>query len=148
MEHLIKIVKLEHGKDLEMPSYATPGSAAVDIRAAVNETVVIAPGASRSIPTGICLQMPAGMKADVRSRSGLAFRSNVYAFHGLIDEDYRGEIAVLLTNGSLTTPFVVERGDRVAQLLFSTYARVNFAITENLELTIRGEKGFGASGVK
>ena len=118
MEATVKVQKLSHAEDLPLPTYATEGAAAVDLRAAIFGPIAIQPSTSTLIPTGIRLQLPPNTRAEIRGCSGLASKFNVYCFNGLIDEDYLGEVSVLLQNCG-SKDFIVHRGDMIAQLLFS-----------------------------
>ena len=114
----VRIKVLEHGTGLALPAYATPGSAGCDLRAAVGEPLVLAPGARRVVPTGVAIALPPGFEAQVRPRSGLAVKAGVTVLNapGTIDADYRGEVKVPLVNLG-ERPHVVRRGDRIAQLV-------------------------------
>jgi dUTP pyrophosphatase len=133
--------------DLALPSYQTAGAAGMDLAAAVGEAVTLAPGAFRLIPCGFSLAIPEGFEAQVRPRSGLASRFGVTVLNapGTIDADYRGEVGVILINHG-ANPFVVKRGDRVAQLLVGPVARVRWHVVETLPDTGRGAGGFGHTG--
>lgn len=133
---------------LPVPSYATPGAAGVDLRAAIDDPVIIPPNSSRLISSGIIILLPPSIKAEVRGRSGLALNHNVVAFNGLIDPDYRGTISVLLFNHSATKPYVVMPGERIAQLVFEPFLRVQFEEVEEIDAqgSSRGISGFGSTG--
>jgi dUTP pyrophosphatase len=139
--------RLPHGEDLPLPAYATPGSAGMDLHAAVTETAVIAPGARLAVPTGLAIALPAGFEAQVRPRSGLAARHGITVLNspGTIDADYRGEIAVLLVNLGGES-FAVERGMRIAQLVVAPVARIAWDERAELPGSLRGEGGFGSTG--
>ena len=131
-----------------LPEYQTAGSAGADVRAHIEEAVVLSPGQRRLIPTGLRLQIPPGYEAQVRPRSGLALRHGVTMVNapGTVDSDYRGEVGVLLINlGS--EDFTVEPGDRVAQLVFAPVTRAQFLIASQLDESVRGQGGFGSTGV-
>jgi dUTP pyrophosphatase len=134
-------------KDLELPSYQTGGAAGMDLAAAVNEAVTLGSGEFRLIPCGFSLAIPEGFEAQVRPRSGLASRFGVTVLNapGTIDADYRGEVGVILINHG-PHPFVVKRGDRVAQLIVAPVARVQWDVVETLPATARGAGGFGHTG--
>ncbi len=136
-----------HAADLPLPEYATPGSAGVDLRAAVKEPLEIASGARVLVPTGLRLSIPKGFEGQVRARSGLALRHGVGLPNapGTIDSDYRGELKVLLVNWSKES-FTVRRGERIAQLVFAPVRRARFVPVERVDATERGEGGFGHSG--
>lgn len=140
---------LPHGEGLGLPAHATPGSAGLDLRAAVPEgaPVVIAPGAYAAVPTGLALSLPAGTEGQVRPRSGLAARHGVTVLNspGTVDADYTGEIQVLLVNLG-AEPFAVVRGERIAQLVVAAYLPVRLVPAEALDETARGAGGFGSTG--
>ena len=145
-------VKLMLSRGMEMPAYATDGSAAVDLRAAIDEgsTVVIAPGERALIPTGISISPESkNVVAIVAARSGLAIKKGICLSNsiGVIDSDYRGEICVGLFNTS-KEPFTVARGDRIAQMMFMPVYAANFIRVDSLDETERGAGGFGSTGVK
>lgn len=145
-------VKLKLTRGMSAPEYATPGSAAVDLRAALeeNETVVLAPGARALIPTGLAISPESsGYVAIIAARSGLGIKKGVSLSNGIgvIDSDYRGEICVGLINHG-EEPFEVRRGDRIAQMMFMPVETANFIITDTLDETERGAGGFGHTGVK
>lgn len=146
---VVQIERLPHGEGLPLPSYQTDGSAGLDLFAAVpsQAPLAIAPGRSASIPTGIALALPAGTEGQIRPRSGLALRHNVTVLNapGTIDADYRGEILVLLVNHG-TSPFVVERGARIAQLVIAPVLKVTLIEHQKLAHTQRGSGGFGSTG--
>jgi dUTP pyrophosphatase len=143
----VPIRRLVHGRDLPLPAPATPGSAGLDLTAAVAETVAIAPGAWRAIPTGLALALPQGYEAQVRPRSGLALRHGVTVLNspGTIDADYRGELMVLLVNHG-PEPFAVRRGDRIAQLVVAPVAAVAWREVSLLDESRRAGGGFGSTG--
>jgi dUTP pyrophosphatase len=145
-------VKILLSRGMEMPTYATDGSAAVDLRAAIDEgtTVTIVPGERALIPTGIAISPERkDVVAIVAARSGLAIKKGICLANsiGVIDSDYRGEICVGLLNTS-KYPFVVERGDRIAQMMFMPILTANFIASSSLDETERGAGGFGSTGVK
>ena len=130
-----------------LPAYQTPGSAGLDLCAALAQAVTLAPGERRLIPTGLALEVPPGFEAQVRPRSGLALRHGIGMVNtpGTIDSDYRGEVSVLLVNlGS--EPFVVEPLARIAQLVICPVARVDVELAAELTSTGRGDGGFGSTG--
>jgi dUTP pyrophosphatase len=130
-----------------LPSYQTDGSAGMDLPAAVAEDVVIAPGGRALIPTGWSIAIPAGFEGQVRPRSGLAFRHGVTVLNtpGTVDADYRGEIKVVLANFG-SDDFVVRRGDRIAQLVICPVAKAALSVVLSLDVTARGEGGYGSTG--
>ena len=144
---VLPIEQLAGARDLPAPQYMTEHAAGLDLRAAVDSPVTLAPGAFASIPTGIRIAVPLGWEAQVRPRSGLAAKHGVTVLNtpGTIDADYRGEVrAILINHGS--APFVVHRGDRVAQLVLAPVARVEVEISDRLDTTSRGQGGFGHTG--
>jgi dUTP pyrophosphatase len=145
----LKTLRLPHAEGLPLPSYESAGAAGLDLRAAVpaHEPIVIAPGRRALVPTGLSLQLPEGFEAQVRPRSGLAFRHGVTVLNapGTVDADYRGEIKVLLVNLG-DEAFVVERGARIAQLVVAAVARVEVVEAKALGSSARGEGGFGSTG--
>lgn len=144
---VVGLVRLPHAEGLPLPEYATPGSAGVDLRAAIRETVVMGPGQRAIVPTGLCVEIPAGFEGQVRGRSGLAARHGVGVVNapGTIDSDYRGEIRVILVNWG-HEPFAIERGDRIAQLVICPVAHATFVESAALSETRRGAGGFGHTG--
>jgi dUTP pyrophosphatase len=135
--------------DLPLPAYATEGAAGMDLCAAVREDLTIAPGETVLVPTGFRIEVPPGHEAQVRPRSGLAAKHGVGILNspGTIDSDYRGEVKVILTNFG-RAPFIVRRGDRIAQMVIARYERVQWNEVGTLDETRRGEGGFGHTGVK
>jgi dUTP pyrophosphatase len=129
------------------PVQATPGSSGFDLSSAEENDVVIEPGSSRLVRTGIALDLPPGLEGQVRSRSGLAAKSGLFVLNspGTIDSDYRGEIKIILANLG-KTPFVVCPGDRIAQLVFNEIPRISLSAVDTLTVTERGSAGFGSSG--
>lgn len=143
----IAVKRLEHSRDLPLPSYATPGSAGLDLLAAVDDAKTLQPGERALIPTGLSIALPPGFEAQVRPRSGLALKHGVTVLNapGTVDSDYRGEVGVILINlGS--EPFVVERGSRIAQMIVARHDRVTWRAVETLEQSERGAGGFGSTG--
>jgi dUTP pyrophosphatase len=139
---------LPHAADLPRPSYATPSSAGIDLAAAVSGDIALAPGERITVPTGIALALPEGYEGQVRPRSGLALRHGVTVLNspGTIDADYRGEIQIILANlGGETV--VLERGQRIAQLVIAPVVRVAFDEVAVLPASDRGAGGFGSTGV-
>jgi len=141
------VERLEHGRDLPAPAYMTEHAAGMDLRAAVGAPVTLDPGEHALVPTGIRIAVPAGYEAQVRPRSGLAAKHGVTILNapGTIDADYRGEVCVILVNHG-REPFVVARGDRIAQLVVAPVTRVQVRIVEGLDATGRGDGGFGHTG--
>ena len=145
-------VKLKLSRGMEAPAYATDGSAAVDLRAALDEgaEVIIAPGERALIPTGISISPETrDVVAVIAGRSGLGIKNGVTLANGIgvIDSDYRGEVCVALINRG-NEPFEVRRGDRIAQMMFMPVLHASFLQTDDLDKTERGEGGFGHTGVK
>ena len=137
----------ESGHDL--PQYSTEQSAGLDLRASINEPITLAPGEHRLIPTGLKIALPAGTEAQVRPRSGLAYKHGITVLNspGTIDADYRGDVGVILINHG-KEPFVIENGERIAQLVFARYVHLQWKPTSDLSDTERGGGGFGSTGVK
>lgn len=129
------------------PAYQSEHAAGLDVFAAVSEPLTIGPGQVAAVPTGVRLEIPPGYEAQVRPRSGLALKHRIGIPNGpgTIDADYRGEVKILLINFG-EEPYVVHRGDRVAQLVFARVARVSFTVAAALNETLRGDGGFGHSG--
>jgi dUTP pyrophosphatase len=144
----VPIVRLEHALDLPLPGYVTEGSAGMDVCAAVDAPLTIAPGGIVLVPTGLTIALPRGLECQVRSRSGLAAKHGVFALNapGTVDSDYRGEIKVILANMG-AEPFIVERGMRIAQLVIAAYEHVQWDLVESVDDTTRGAGGFGSTGV-
>jgi dUTP pyrophosphatase len=145
----VKIIRLNtEFNDLPLPVYTTSGSAGMDIVAAIKDDVIIPPGGIELIPTGLAIALEHGFECQVRSRSGLAAKSGIFALNspGTIDSDYRGEIKVILANFS-KVPFTIRRGDRIAQLVVARYEKVEWSLEKELPDTERGEGGFGSTGV-
>ncbi len=143
----LKIKLLPHAEGLELPSYATPQSAGMDLRAAIEEPIRIEPGQRVLIPTGLIMEIPEGYEGQVRPRSGLAIKKGLTVANapGTIDADYRGEVKVILINlGS--EPVEIKRGERIAQLVIAPVARVSVEVSQELSETQRGEGGFGSTG--
>ncbi|HJT05303.1 MAG TPA: dUTP diphosphatase [Stellaceae bacterium] len=138
---------LPHGDGLPLPSYATPGSAGVDLAAAIDEPLMLAPGARAAVPTGIALALPEGYEAQLRPRSGLALQHGVTVLNspGTIDADYRGELSVILANLGQET-VTIARGQRIAQLVISPVSRVAWERVAELPASARGAGGFGSTG--
>ncbi len=134
--------------DLPLPSYATEGSAGMDVCADVKEVMDIPPGETVLIPAGFSMELPQGFEAQIRPRSGLAVKHQIGILNapGTIDSDYRGEVKIILTNFG-RKPFVVRRGDRIAQMVIARYSRVTWKETETLNESQRGAGGFGHSGI-
>ncbi len=136
-------------EDARVPSYATDGAAGLDLAAALDEPLSLGPGSWVAVPTGLAIALPAGTEGQVRPRSGLAARHGVTVLNapGTIDEDYRGEIRVLLINHG-ERPFVIEPGYRIAQLVVAPVERVECELVTTLDDTARGAGGFGSTGLR
>ena len=144
----VEVQRLAHAHDLPLPAYATAGAAGLDLVAAIESDVVLAPGRHQAVPTGIALALPAGVEGQVRPRSGLALRHGVTVLNapGTIDSDYRGEVTAILINHG-ATPFTITRGMKIAQLVVAAHARVEWSETTALNSTARGTGGFGSTGL-
>ena len=144
----VLVQRLPHADGLDLPSYATAGAAGMDLLAAVQAPVVILPGERVLVPTGLRVALPAGHELQVRPRSGLALKHGIVLPNspGTVDEDYRGELQVIVMNAG-TEPFTVTRGMRIAQAVLAPVVRAVWHETETLETTARGEGGFGSTGV-
>ena len=145
---MIKIKVVNRGHQ-QLPAYATPQSAGMDLRANLSEPITLHPMERRLIPTGLHIALPEGYEAQVRPRSGLALKHGLTVLNtpGTIDADYRGEIGVVLINLS-QDDFVVEDGERIAQMVIARHEQADFEIVEVLDETVRGEGGYGHTGVK
>jgi len=143
----INVKILENGQGLELPKYATAQSAGADLLAAIDENITLKSGEWQLIPTGIAIGLPADFEAQVRPRSGLAAKHAVTVLNspGTIDADYRGEVKVILINHG-KEDFVVERGMRIAQVIFAPVNQGAWNIVEDLDETARGTGGFGSTG--
>ena len=132
-----------------LPSYETEGSAGADLRAYLSEPVTLMPGERRLIPTGLFVELPPGIEAQVRARSGLSIRHGIGLVNGVgtVDSDYRGEWNVPLINFG-NEAYTIHNGDRIAQVVFSEYVKADFRRTEKIDETQRGTDGFGHTGVK
>jgi dUTP pyrophosphatase len=138
----------EEFASIPLPRYATEGSAGMDVYATVDKPVEIAPGAVAMVPTNLAIALPKGYECQVRSRSGLAAKNGIFALNapGTIDSDYRGEIKVILANFG-KEPFVIQTGDRIAQLVIAQYETIKWNEVNSLDETSRGDGGFGSTGV-
>jgi dUTP pyrophosphatase len=146
---VIEVTGLPHFAGLELPAYETAQSAGMDLRAALpeDEPLTLTPGARALVPTGLAMALPAGFEAQVRPRSGLAFKHGVTCLNtpGTIDADYRGEVKVLLINLGQES-FSIQRGERIAQLVVAPVTRGSWAVVDTLSDTQRGAGGFGSTG--
>jgi dUTP pyrophosphatase len=149
MSVTLRVKRLPHGEGLPLPSYQSKEAAGLDVVAGVPEGAAIAipPGARALIPTGFALELPRGYEAQVRPRSGLALKHGVTLLNspGTIDSDYRGELMVILINHG-DEPFLVRRGERIAQLVIAPVSHAEIVAAEELAATSRGPGGFGSTG--
>lgn len=144
---IIDVVRLPHAEGLPLPTYATDGAAGMDLLAAVMSPVVIPPGGRMLVPTGLRIAIPPGYELQVRPRSGLALKNGIVLPNspGTIDEDYRGELGVIVMNAG-DAPFTVERGMRIAQAVIAPVVRAAWREVAELPDTARGAGGFGSTG--
>jgi dUTP pyrophosphatase len=146
----VNLVRLAHADGLDLPAYETKGSAGMDLRAAIaeGETLTIAPGRRALVPTGLIFELPAGFEAQIRPRSGLAFKNGITCLNtpGTIDSDYRGEVKVLLINLG-DEDFLITRGMRIAQMVVAPVTQVRLCEITEAGATARGAGGFGSTGV-
>ncbi len=142
-------VPVQNNTDFELPQYATPASAGVDLKAAIKEAITLAPLERSIIPTGLKIALPEGYEAQVRPRSGLAAKHGITVLNspGTIDADYRGEIGVILVNLSQTS-FTIQPEERIAQLVVAKYEQIQWEETQELSQTNRGAGGVGSTGKK
>jgi dUTP pyrophosphatase len=148
MSTRVEIYRIREGfDDLPLPEYATSGAAGMDLRAALEGPLLLAPGERASVPTGIAIALPHGFECQVRPRSGLAARHGIGLVNspGTVDEDYRGEISVIVINHG-AEPFTIERGMRIAQAVFARYETVEWSEVSTLADSDRGAGGFGSTG--
>lgn len=138
----------ETTNDVSLPTYATQGSAGMDIYAAIEQDLVVKEGVTLLIPTGFSMEIPIGYEAQIRPRSGLALKHSIGLMNspGTIDSDYRGEVKIVFTNYG-KNDFVVKRGDRIAQMVIARYERVEWVEAFELSETQRGSGGFGHTGI-
>ena len=143
----VSVTRLPHGADLELPGYETADAAGMDLRAAVEADLEIAPGARALVPTGLAIALPPGYEAQVRPRSGLALRNGISLVNspGTIDADYRGEVGVIVINHGEET-FTVTRGMRIAQMVVAPVTQAAWQEVDALPDTERGAGGFGSTG--
>lgn len=141
----VLVQRLPHAEGLPLPNYATPGAAGMDLLAA--KAMTIPPGGRALVPTGLCIALPEGFEMQVRPRSGLALKHGITVPNapGTVDEDYRGEVGVILLNTGVE-PFVIMRGDRIAQAVFAPVTRADWEEVVVLPETQRGTGGFGSTG--
>jgi len=143
------IIRIINNSKNSLPAYETAHAAGMDLRADVGETVVLKPMERKLVPTGLHIELPEGFEAQIRPRSGLAFKHGIGIVNspGTIDADYRGEVKVLLINFS-DQPFEINTGDRIAQMVVARHEKVEWETVEVLNETLRGEGGFGHTEVK
>ncbi len=143
----VAIKILPHGEDLPLPDYQTADSAGMDLRAAIEGSVVFRPGERHLLPTGLCMALPHGYEGQVRPRSGLAFKHGMTIVNtpGTVDADYRGEVSVVMVNLG-QEPYTVERGDRIAQLVVAPVSQAVLNEVEELPESGRGAGGYGSTG--
>ena len=149
MEKIRVMIKRSSGnEDIPLPRYMSPNAAGMDIHAAVKEETILHPGAIKLISTGISVALPPGFEAQIRPRSGLALKHGVSLLNtpGTIDADYRGEVGIILINLG-GNPFVVKRGDRVAQMIINKVYHAHLELSQDLCVTERNDGGFGHTGV-
>ena len=147
-EVVVRVTRVDHSSaDIPLPAYATEHAAGMDLCAAVQEPVTLHPGETVLVPTGIAIALPPGFEAQVRPRSGLAIKHGIGILNapGTIDADYRGEVKIILTNFG-NVPFVIQRGERIAQMIVGRYSRVSWEEVPRLDETSRGAGGFGHTG--
>ena len=144
---LVQILRLPHSEGMPLPAYETVGAAGMDLRAAVTDPLTLAPGQRTAVPTGLVFAVPQGFEAQIRPRSGLAIKHGITCLNtpGTIDSDYRGEVKVILINLGQEA-FVIERGDRIAQIIIAPVVQAELLEVETLDLTLRGLGGFGSTG--
>ncbi len=144
----VRIKRLE-GNDLPLPEYKTKGSAGFDLSACINSEETLAPGQIKLIPTGFIFEIPEGYELQIRPRSGLAAKNGISIVNtpGTIDSDYRGEVKIILVNHS-QTPFVIKRGERIAQAVLNAAPQATLIEAEDLTDTTRGSGGFGHTGIR
>jgi len=145
----IEVCPLPHFAGLDLPAYETPGSAGMDLRAALpdDEPLTLAPGARAMVPTGLSFAIPLGYEVQIRPRSGLAAKHGLTCLNtpGTIDSDYRGEVKVILINLG-DADFVIERGERIAQMVLAPVTQASWSEVASLDETARGAGGFGSTG--
>jgi len=145
----IKFKRLSHAKNLPLPKYETTGSSGIDICAALKKDITIKKGEYKLVPTGLIISLPKLFEAQIRPRSGLAFKNGITVLNspGTIDSDYRGEIGVILINHG-KKKFTIKHGMRIAQMIISKVSKISLGERKKLSKTIRGSGGFGSTGVK
>ena len=142
-------IKIINKSQHELPNYETIASAGMDLRANIHESITLQPLERTLVKTGLFIEFPIGFEAQVRPRSGLAFKKGITVLNSprTVDADYRGEIGVILVNLS-NEAFVIENGERIAQLIIAKHERAEWVLVQDLSETSRGEGGFGSTGVK
>ena len=147
MEFLIQ--QLDHAKDLQLPSYETIGAAGMDLRACIDQPIILKPTERKIIPLGFKIALPNGFEAQIRPRSGLGLKYGISMPNapGTIDADYRGEVSVLLINLG-DADFTINRGDRIAQMVINRVEQIQFTQVDDLPESRRGESGYGSTGTK
>ncbi len=142
-------IKIINKSNHELPNYETIASAGMDLRAFITEPITLKPLERTIVPTGIYIAVPTGFEAQVRPRSGLAIKKGITVLNspGTVDADYRGEIGVILINLS-SEVFVIENGERIAQMIIAKHERATWEEVQELDTTLRGNSGFGSTGVK
>ena len=145
----IKVKRLGNNNDIPLPTYESEGSSGMDIRASVEEPILLDPGEIKLVPTGLAVSVPPGYEAQIRPRSGLSLHHGIGMVNspGTIDSDYRGEVGIILVNWG-NESFTVKRGDRIAQMVFAKVYRADLVEVDDLDATGRGRGGFGHTGVK
>ena len=146
-EIVVAVRRLPHGEGLPLPAYATPGSAGLDLVAALERPVEIQPGGRTLVPTGLAMELPEGYEAQIRPRSGLALRHGLTVLNtpGTVDSDYRGEVSVLLVNLG-DRAVTLSRGERIAQMVVAPVTRIAWSEQSSLSETKRGAGGYGSTG--
>ncbi len=144
----IPILQLAHGLDLPLPQYSSVGAAGVDLHAAISGEIIFKPQEIKLVPTAVAIHLPENYEAQIRPRSGLALQQGITILNapGTIDSDYRGEIHVLLIHHG-REDFVILHGMRIAQMVITQYARVDFTKVDDIATTKRGQAGFGSTGI-
>lgn len=142
-------VKIINKSSNPLPAYSSEGSAGLDLRAFIEKPLILKPLERVLVPTGVFIELPLGFEAQIRPRSGLAIKNGITVLNspGTIDSDYRGEIKVILINLS-SEDFVINNGDRISQMVIANYTKANFTVVGSLEESVRGDGGFGHSGIK
>ena len=144
---IVKVICKAENKDF-LPVYSSAEAAGADLKACIQEDIILKPGQRYLVPTGLSIQLPAGYEAQIRPRSGLAIKHGISLVNtpGTIDSDYRGEVKIIMINlGS--EDFVIKRGDRIAQMVITPVTHGMFAMSDSLDATDRGAGGFGSTGV-